>query len=31
MMCVGHNEVKRPIYENFIEKNPCKCTNYRLE
>ena len=31
MMCVGHYEIIRPIYENFIEKNKCVRTNGMLE
>ena len=31
MMCVGHYEIRRPIYEKFREKNQCTRTNYMLE
>ena len=30
-MCMGHYEIKTPIYENFIEKNICVHTNSMLE
>ena len=31
MTCVGHNEIKSPIYEKFIEKNRCIHTNNMLK
>ena len=31
MTCVGHYEIKPPIYEKFIEKNKCIRTNDMLE
>ena len=31
MMCMGHYEIKPPIYEKFIEKNKCIHTNDMLE
>ena len=30
-MCMGHNEIKPPIYEKSLEKIPCICMNCRLE
>ena len=31
MACVSHFEMKSPIYEKFIKKNTCTCTNNMLE
>ena len=30
-MCMGHYEIKSPIYEKFLEKNECIHTNNKLE
>ena len=31
MMCMGHYEIKPPIYKIFVEKNKCLHTNDMLE
>ena len=31
MTCMGHYEIKHPIYKKFIEKNKCMQINGRLE
>ena len=31
MTCMGHYEIKPPIYEKFIKENKCICANGMLE
>ena len=31
MTCLGHYEIKPPMYEKFIWKNKCICIDGRLE
>ena len=31
MTCMGHYEIKPPVYEKLIEENKCTCINSGLE